>query len=100
MKAIYLSTALLFFTVSAIGQTDFLKRTVSPHLKNNFLTWQNKQPIKPTYSFPQYGIVKLQQDNMPCFVPDVASIAAMPTIKTVSPYRFIPNPYFTYNNSP
>lgn len=100
MKAISLSTALLFFTVSAIGQTDFLNRPLLPLLKNNLLSWKNKLPITPVYSLPQYGIIKLPQDNMPCFKPDVSSIAAMPVLKTVSPFQAIPNPYFKYNNSP
>ena len=99
MKAICLSVALLFFTVSAIGQTDFLNRPVSPLLKNNLLSWKNKLPTTPVYSLPQFGIIKLPQDNMPCFIPDVSSIAVMPVLKTVSPYQVIPNPYFKYNDS-
>lgn len=100
MKAIYLFTALLFFTVSAIGQTDFLNRPVVPHLNNNFLNWKRNEPITLINSSLQFGILKLTQDNMPCFVPDVSSIAVMPTFKTVSPNQGIPNPYFKYNNLP
>jgi hypothetical protein len=95
MKTICFFFVLLFFTVSAMAQTNFLNRSVSPHLRNNFLTWKNKQPITPAPL--QHNIVKLPQDNMPCFVPDISSIAEMPTLK--APYQFIPNPYFKYNNS-
>lgn len=99
MKAIYFSAALLFFTLSALGQTDFLNRPVSPHLNNNMFTWKNKQPIAPIHNSLQHNILILPQDNMPCFVPDISSIAVMPVLKTVSPYQVIPNPYFKYNGS-
>lgn len=100
MKAIYLSAALLFFTMSVKAQTNFLNRPVSPDLANNIFILKNKQPILPIYNSIQYNIIKLPKDNMPCFVPDISSIAAMPTVKAFLPYQSIPNPYFKYNNSP
>jgi hypothetical protein len=100
MKAIYLSAALLFFTVSAIAQTNILDITFLPGLEKNSFIKRNKQPIIKGFSLPKYGIIKLPQDNMPCLVPDASSIAAMPTVKTVLPYQSIPNPYFKYNTLP
>jgi len=100
MKAICFSAALLFFSVSAMAQTDILHFSIEPVLKKNSLFKLNKKPTNQGFDLSRYNdIVKLPQDNMPCYVPDVSSIAAMPTVKTVFPYQSIPNPYFKYNNT-
>ena len=98
MKAIYLSAALFFFAVPAMAQTNIPDLTAMPGFeKRSFITWNN-QPIKQGFTFPGYNIKKLPQDNMPCFVPDVSTIAVMPALKTFSANHAIPNPYFKYNN--
>ncbi len=99
MKAMYLSAALFFLAVTAMAQTNPSDQTVLPGLeKKSLITW-NKQPIKQGFNLPVQGIIKLPQDNMPCFVPDVSSVVVMPTLRTVSPYQSIPNPYFKFNSS-
>ena len=97
MKAIHLSTALLFFTVSAVAQKKFLNRPVSP-LEDNFFILKDKRPIMRINDSILYEINRQLQNSMPCYVPDVSSIAAMPTKRTVIPNQYIPNPYFKYNS--
>ncbi len=99
MKATYLSVALLFFSVSAMAQTDILHFSIEPALKKN-ASFELKKPTNRGFSLSQDNIAKLPQRNMPCFVPDLSLIAAMPTDKTVLPYQSIPNPYFKFNISP
>jgi hypothetical protein len=101
MKAICFSAALLFFSVSAMAQTDILNFSIEPLLKKNSSFEFNRKPANRGSKLSSYdNIVKLPQGNMPCFVPDLSSIAAMPTDKTVLPYQSIPNPYFKYSTSP
>jgi hypothetical protein len=100
MKTIYLFVALLFFTASAKSQNNLVDLTaILGFEKDSVAKWNALFNIRG-FSFPKYGTIKLPQDNMPCFIPDVSSIAVMPTLKTVSPYQAIPNPYFNYNNAP
>lgn len=78
----------------------FLNSPVGPSLSKSFLLKGNKQAIILAPGKPQFEIVKLPQSNMPCYKPDVSIIAAMPTLKAVLPYQFIPNPYYKYNSLP
>ena len=100
MKAIYLSAAIVFFTVAAVAQNNPLDLTVLPGLEKKTVTKWNELFDIPGFSLPKYRTIKLPQDNMPCFVPEVSSIAYMPTLKTDLTYQFIPNPYYTYNTPP
>jgi hypothetical protein len=100
MKAIYLSIALFFLATPSIAQNMISDLTVLPGLnKNSLFTW-NQQPTKKGFSPPKFGTLKLPQNNMPCFVPDLSAIAVMPVLKVVSQNQLIPNPYFNYNNQP
>lgn len=97
MKAICLSVAIIFFSLSAVAQNNPLDVTALPGLESNdVIMWNDLFKIQGL-RFPKYNTIKLPLDNMPCFVPDVSSIALMPTLKTGLPCQFIPNPYFTYN---
>ncbi len=99
MKAIYLSAALFFSAVTAMAQANPSDLTVLPGLeKKSLITW-NKHSIKQGFNLPVQGIIKLPQDNMPCFVPDVSSVVVMPTLRSVSPYQSIPDPYFKFNST-
>jgi len=97
MKTIYLSVVFIFFSVSAMAQTNMLDFSIVPGLRKNSSFKLNKKPTNHGFNPSKYDIIKLPQNNMPCFVPDLSSIAAMPTVKTVLPYQSIPNPYFKYN---
>jgi len=99
MKTICFSVVLLIFSTSAMAQTNNLNFSIVPGLKKNS-SFKLKKPTNQGFDLSKYDIIKLPQNNMPCFVPDLSSIAAMPTAKTVLPYQAIPNPYFKYNTSP
>ena len=97
MKAIYLSASLLFFSASAIAQTYPLKPFVLPMFENNLLIGIDKNPTELSSNIMANGIITLRLDNMPCLVPDLTLVVAIPTSKTVQPNHYIPNPFFKYN---
>ena len=91
MKASLVLAALFFFAVPAKAQTNFFKRPGSPRVENNWLITKGKQPaIRLNFAANEVKILPL--DNMPCRVPDLSLITAIPTSKALQFNQYIPNP--------
>lgn len=97
MKTISLFVLLLGITLGATAQRNKAGEDkvsgINKDAAAKWISFFNMQSV----SHPQNKIVQLSLDNMFCFVPDVAAVIEIPTLKTDVINQFMPNPYFNYN---
>jgi len=99
MRTFYLTVACLLLSTCLPAQKNNLRFRTEPDVKGNPFINLNKQPAKRSFNMAGNDISKLPLGNMPCFVPDLSSVAAMPVATSGLPCQFIPNPYFSYQDA-
>lgn len=99
MRTFCVTVACLLFSACLLAQKNNLRFRTVPDVKGNPLLNWHKQPANREFNIAAKDIARLPLNNMPCFVPDLSAVAAMPVTTTTLSYQFIPNPYFTYNSS-
>ncbi len=97
MKVVYLAVLLIFVSEFALAQDNSFsipqKKLLKLYPTPGSVFGINPSPTK-IYGLSNWDrIYALPQDNMPCLIPDLTTIAAMPTFKYFTSTNAIPNPY-------
>lgn len=102
MKKICLGILSVFITSFALSQSAALKLSKIPESKyrKDFIDLKHTKRIFPVLNLSKPGVIELPSDNMPCLIPDLNYLAAMPVIKYFGFVEEIPNPYFRNQINP